>query len=178
MANFMRTRSAIAFDFENPTEDMVNMLDIATALAYTTRFNGHTGTTYSVAEHSVLVSRKCSEGNRMIGLLHDVAEAYTGDIVTPLKKMLSGFSEIEDRIHSVICSKLEVNSVIPKEVKEVDMRMFVTERLHFFPNSPRDWSSKIKPYTDVEILALPPVKAQELFAWEFLYLRQAMVRAV
>lgn len=178
MKRFLQTRSDIAFNLEFPTVDMVTIKDIATSLAYTNRFNGHTGTTYSVAEHSVLVSRKCREENKMWGLLHDAAEAYTGDIISPLKKLVPQFSAVEKRIMKVICEKFELDLFQPKEIGKVDLRMLATERLKFFPTAPMDWSLKSKPYDDVEILCLPAEKAKTMFLTEFFLLRKNMLEAV
>ncbi len=67
----------------------VDVRDIAHALALKCRFNGHCRVFYSVAEHSVRVSRVMEVGGRkmaMWGLMHDAAEAYLADLGGPIKK--------------------------------------------------------------------------------------------
>ncbi len=68
--------------------------EIAHALSLICRFNGHTIRHYSVAEHSLLVAseiERCGHSveAQLAGLLHDVAEAYIGDFVSPLKYQMS-----------------------------------------------------------------------------------------
>lgn len=178
LKRYLRTRSGIAFDLENPEVDMVRIEDIATALAYMPRYNGHTGTTYSVAEHSVLVSRKCTERNRMWGLLHDAAEAYTGDIISPMKRLLPDFEEVETRIMNVICAQFDISKKCPAEVKDVDLRMLVTEKQLFFPEDASDWGTKVKPYDDVVIPVMKPNDARNFFLTEFFLIRKQLLEAV
>lgn len=85
-----------AFDYDDPQPSSICIEDIAHALSMICRFNGHTDRFYSVAEHSVevanridkLISRNVYEVHPDISkwaILHDAAEAYTGDVVAPLK---------------------------------------------------------------------------------------------
>lgn len=64
--------------------------DVAHALALQNRFNGHTKRPYSVAEHSLLVADiAAADGatvlQQLAALMHDAHEAYTGDVVSPVK---------------------------------------------------------------------------------------------
>src|SRR3954452_22681285 len=64
--------------------------DIARALANQCRFGGHSRAFYSVAQHSVLVSRLVEEGggdaeDASAPLMHDAAGAYPGILPHPLK---------------------------------------------------------------------------------------------
>ena len=168
MVHFIQTQSGVAFNLANPSPDMVDLDDIATALSYTVRFNGHTGTSYSVAEHSVWVSRMCPPEARMHGLMHDAHEAYTGDIVSPLKKLLPGIGAIEARIQKAIHTRLWITGDYPEVVKEADVRMLATERLHFFGAASPDWGLTAEPYYNgVDIKAMSPEVARLFFLEEF-----------
>lgn len=62
--------------------------EIATCLSRMVRFNGHMGAD-TVAGHSVRVWSALAAHDpytRVVGLLHDAAEAYVGDMPGPLKR--------------------------------------------------------------------------------------------
>ncbi len=60
--------------------------EIAHHLANICRFTGATHHHYSVAEHSCRVADLLPDELQLAGLLHDAAEAYLGDMATPLKR--------------------------------------------------------------------------------------------
>lgn len=86
--------------------DAIHIDDIATALAKQCRFNGHCQGFYSVAEHSVLVSYLVPDSLALKGLLHDAAEAYLGDLVSPVRAVCPEYGEMEmavlRRIHKAL----------------------------------------------------------------------------
>jgi 5'-deoxynucleotidase YfbR-like HD superfamily hydrolase len=66
---------------------------MAHACAQIVRFTGHAMRPYSVAEHQLLCARiACAAGEtalvQLLCLTHDLHEAYTGDIATPIKQIL------------------------------------------------------------------------------------------
>lgn len=100
--------------------------EIAYRLSYINRFNGSVGS-YSVAQHSVLVAHACPEHLQLAGLLHDVPEAYLGDVTAPLKRHIGGkYEELEEFYHDVIDKHYGVDTR-DADVKAVDLRMLVTE---------------------------------------------------
>ena len=70
------TASGKRFYLRRPTPADIDAGDVAHALAHICRFNGHTREFYSVAQHSILVSRLLPDELKLAGLLHDAAEAY------------------------------------------------------------------------------------------------------
>jgi 5'-deoxynucleotidase YfbR-like HD superfamily hydrolase len=111
---------------------MICIEDIAHALSLSCRYGGHTQSFYSVAQHCCLAtciadSLGLSNELQMCCLLHDASEAYVTDLPSPLKHMLPEFYTIEDRFHEVIFEKYSLPYPMPAEVKEIDLRLLVTE---------------------------------------------------
>lgn len=107
---------------------------IAFSLCFINRFNGHVGA-YSVAQHSILVAQQLPQELKLSGLLHDAGESFTGDVASPLKAHLkslgcSSFKELELGYHKIIDDYFGVDTTNPA-IKEVDMRMLVTEGKSF-----------------------------------------------
>jgi hypothetical protein len=111
-------------DFLNPTEDSINIIDIATGLSNTCRFAGQLEVFYSVAQHSCMVYDMLSEQKpivRLQGLLHDATEAYIHDITKPLKSLLPEYQVIEKRLEKVIFESFELPVEMFPIIKEIDI---------------------------------------------------------
>lgn len=175
---FLQTRSGHAF---YPKEGKITTIvidDIAHALSNICRFNGHCRNFYSVAEHSVLVSKIV----RLMwpddfdaiwaGLLHDATEAYVGDVTTPLKVTMPKFMELEDKIGHDIAKtfKIKWDKRTVERVKTADMIALSTEAHELFPDVSQ-WGS-IKSYEPIPALLEPrfpmdSVSAKAIFTREF-----------
>ncbi len=99
------------FDIKNPTPAMVDVRDVALGLSRQSRYNGFTIKYYSVAEHCVLVAAHLMKVYKnpelaMLGLLHDAAEAYVGDLVAPIKEFMPLYKEWEGRVYAAVYRKL------------------------------------------------------------------------
>lgn len=137
MSKTILTRSGKLFDYMAPTADMVELDDIAHALSNLCRFTGHCDRFYSVAEHSVLVSRLVPNDLALAGLLHDATEAYCGDVNSPLKSLLGAYRAIEARVAAVIEEKFKVKFGHPF-VKNADTLAYLAERCALMPELPAD----------------------------------------
>ncbi len=75
---------------ENLPHSAMTAEAIGDTLAKINRFNGRTPKPYSVAAHSLVVSRLCRRPEAAAwGLLHDAHEAFIGDIITPAVAFIS-----------------------------------------------------------------------------------------
>ena len=83
------------------------------------------------------------DGLKLYGLLHDGHEAFTGDLIRPLKIMLRPHVQrIEDAIDAVIWEKAELVPPTPALnaiIKAADLRMLATEKRDIMPNSSEPW---------------------------------------
>jgi len=127
-------------DIINPNPDLIEIEDIATGLSRAARFGGQSQEPYYVAEHSVCVALyvrdQGGDPNTMLAaLLHDAAEAYMGDMPSPIKQFIPQFCEIEDRLKDAIMSRFGVvsSNVDWSLVKEGDVASFCAEAALHMP---------------------------------------------
>jgi len=104
LPNTIETFSGKEFDYRNP---VIVLEDVAHGLSNTCRFQGHTSSFYSVAEHSVLVAAMVSwmvPELTLTALWHDAHEAYLGDLATPLKAIVGDeYKAIAGKIDEAVC---------------------------------------------------------------------------
>ena len=144
------TCSGRVFDLQLAGPDDINLGDIATALSKINRFGGHTSRLYSVAEHSIHVSRIMEDhlaighpAALMAALLHDAHEAYVGDMATPLKDVLGpAWSAVESRIEHQVLRKFGVSAAAQAwrgHIKHADLLALATERRDLLPVGGPAW---------------------------------------
>lgn len=115
-------------DLANLSVDDISLEDINTSLNYIYRFTGHHKDVppLTVAQHTKLVMRLSSIlfpdelDVKFDCLLHDMPEAYYGDIATPLKRLMKNdYRELANKIDDVIYTKLWIiDDPFTKEVEE------------------------------------------------------------
>jgi uncharacterized protein len=134
------TASGRYFDFLDPKPEQIHIGDIAWALSQICRFGGQSLEFYSVAQHSILVSELVPDEYKFAALLHDAAEAYVGDMVGPLKKLIPDFKTIEKRCEAVIFQKFGVTMPLDPCIKHADLRMLRTEQRDLTAGSSDNWN--------------------------------------
>lgn len=123
----------------SPRVEDVCIEDIAHALSMLCRYGGHCLRFYSVAEHSVLLSRAVSPENALWALLHDAAEAYLVDVPRPIKRHLGGYAAAEVRVMQTVTQKFGLQNRAPGEVLQADNRILNDERAQNMAPTPRPW---------------------------------------
>jgi len=137
------------FDPHDPRIGDVCIEDIAHALACTNRFGGHVRKPYSVAQHCCLAAKMAPSDLELQALMHDAHEAYVLDMPGPFKAGLPDYRAMEDRVQAVVRRAFGMPEVFDPRVKEVDLRLMVTEAKAF--GLPWwDKYSGISPYAELE----------------------------
>ena len=114
---WIQTYTGRKFHPLRPRVAEVDVRDIAHALSLKCRFGGHCRVFYSVAEHSVRVSRVLEAKGRELavwGLMHDAGEAYLPDVGRPVKSFLrvgegndvKTFDAAEEEVLAVVAAAL------------------------------------------------------------------------
>lgn len=133
-----RTFTGKVFNALNPSSEMIDIRDIAKGLAYKPHFSGFSPKFFSIAEHSLAVEGMVALMDekdyhaRLAALLHDASEAYTGDMIKPIKNLLPAFVMIEKKIQSAIYSKYGIKyenygpdiKVSDNKVQEIEVLAF------------------------------------------------------
>jgi hypothetical protein len=111
-----------------PTPDQIDILDIAHALSNICRWGGHSLEFFSVADHCWAVSNLVPEEDALAALLHDATEAYLGDVITPLKRVLPSYELLERAWWECIADHFRISRELPRSVKVADRFMLECER--------------------------------------------------
>lgn len=173
---YIETASGKKFFIEHPEFD-IN--DIAHALSNQCRYTGHTNKFYSVAEHSVLVSRIMTLldlGDPFEGLMHDAAEAYLSDIAAPWKALLPDYKILEAKIE-VPLRKFYGLPSMTAGCKKADWIALFVEARTLIPSKAADWIAppdikETAAKIELPIYGFNPQYARRIFLDEF---HEAMV---
>jgi len=148
MCAWIETYSGLRFDFTRPAANEYKVVDIAHALSQLCRFGGHTNRHYSVAEHSVHMSRAVEGLQAQAAcLLHDGSEAYLGDVVKPLKNIMPEYQRLEKLVQAQVYEWLGMG--VPDErtmaiVKIADVGALKTEAYHLLSTRGASWVNEFQ----------------------------------
>ncbi len=152
------------FNLLTPENSVIDIEDIAHSLARQCRFTGHTREFYSVASHSLWCSFLVDSRLALEALMHDAAEAYLGDVATPLKQLLPAYKVIEDQVERVVRMHFGLPHPMSPAVKEIDALMLMTEKRDLLKVTTRDaelWHGP-EPFGS-QIHSEPPEQAEKAF---------------
>ena len=140
----------------DPRPEDVCLEDIAHSLSLINRFNGHTKSIYTVADHCINVEKYLillgvNEKVRLHGLLHDASEAYICDIPSPLKRMIPEYKAIEKAVQAAIIKFFwltELSYWEEKMIKTADEYMLAVEAKELMANT-ADWNLMRVPQVEI-----------------------------
>lgn len=166
----IKVASGSYVDLLDPQPHMIDLRTIAAALSKTCRYGGHCPSFYSVAEHCVHAVRLAAEDNRpgdelRAIFLHDAAEAYVGDLIKPMKRLLPEFYQIEQRFAAVIEIAFGVHfDRYESNILFYDCVMLRAEKLQMWPHDTQEWPG-LENYPDrrVKFQFLSPARGEQLF---------------
>lgn len=168
------------FNLKRVNAKEIKLADIAHALSYTCRYNGHCHAFYSVAEHSLHMAeyilrkhigddKKPTELAYKLAdqaLLHDAAEAYCGDMTRPLKQLFPEYDEYEKKVAATILRKYMKTSKLDPRVKEADARIMLNEKARLFPPEHQllwGMEGKLEPLEGVVVHCFDPPSVYKVY---------------
>ena len=139
--HFLDTFSGGRLNLDDPRPDEIAIEDIAAALSKICRFGAQALTFFSVAQHAIFVHDLVLEEGRsdlaLPALHHDSAEAYLGDIPTPVKQKLglgqrpSGYWQLTRAVDTAIGQHFGYGWVNDRDdvalIKRADRRALLAE---------------------------------------------------
>ena len=152
----------------------ITVIDIAHALSMQCRFNGHCPQFYSVAQHCVIASDIAPQEFKLQALMHDAAEAYLGDFISPLKRTFGEeYKKKEERLLEKICKNLDVPYPINHAIKMIDAVLLATEVDQLFDSNIEDWNlaSDPLPMSHTLIKPVSHIEAAKMFNKRFMELQ-------
>jgi uncharacterized protein len=156
------------YDYRCPEDAVATIEDLAYGQASAARFAGQailrsTGrrVVYNVAEHCVRMVPFARPEIRYSVLMHEAGEGVCLDMNSPLKGLCPDYKAIEKRCERAehIRFNVPMTPEIRAEIKVLDLRMCVTEKLYLRPRKWTDraeaadqaWNGRYQPL-DVEIV--------------------------
>lgn len=188
--NSQRTRASIVtylgvefFPIAPRFED-IWLADLAHHLSQMCRYNGATVRFYSVAQHSVLVSRFVEQLARQDpettgdaemlarwGLMHDASEAYVPDICSPIKRFFHPFQEVEEQLLMAVAQRFELPWPVPAVVKYADKAVFASEKESGITREVDWWQIDPEhPNAGMDVVPLDQLAAERMFLERFVEL--------
>lgn len=158
------THSGNVFHYITPMHSLLEVEDVAHALANQCRFGGHTKAFYSYAQHAVMVSRLVPAEDALHALFADAAKALIGNVQTACKPLLPDYQRLEERILRAVYAHLHLEWPTPPSVHVAALVMRATERRDLLPPNGKPWPELIgvQPLPDRIVPELPQ-QAKDLF---------------
>jgi len=153
----------------DPHIEDIDIRDIAHALSNLCRYGGHVEQFYSVAQHSVLVSREVPAEHALRGLLHDASEAYLIDIPRPIKHSpgMEVYRAAENVLQRAIYLRFGLGPEDPDCIKTTDRLLLRTEQRDLMKPAPVAWQDDRSGALSETIIPWTPLASRITFLNRF-----------
>ena len=161
----------IIYPLEMKVDD-ITIADIAHHSAYQCRYAGAVKKHYSVAEHSVHISRYAIAEDQQEALLHDAGEAYVQDLLMGLKHsgLMEAYRTLEKSIEALINERFGIKSTPESRarIKALDTRIVMDETQDLMHDCTPFWEARkgLEPL-GIKVLALKNEDAELFFLRRF-----------
>ena len=169
---WIQTKTGRKFYPLKPKCEDIDIEDIAWSLSNICRYNGHCKHFFSVAEHSIYASQYLPSKYALEGLMHDSAEAYIGDISTPVKQLLPDVKKIEYGILKCVAEKFKLEYPFHKDIKKIDLRLLATEASQIMNPQVEVWPQITEPSFNFRLWCREPANAFSAFMRRYETLRR------
>jgi 5'-deoxynucleotidase YfbR-like HD superfamily hydrolase len=158
--------SGFVLDLLAPDASGMPITDIALCLASQPRWGGAARPWYSVAEHSVMVSRLVPPALAYAALMHD-SEEFLGDWPSPVKVMLNRdyLKQRMDPVKNALRLRFGFQDDLAP-IKHADLVCMATELRDLLPRAWIEWGHLPPPHPD-RIVPVGPERAYTLFLERF-----------
>ena len=154
-----------------PDPCTIRIVDISVGLSNCCRFVGQLANFYSVAQHSVVVSRIVTPRLALYGLLHDATEAYMHDLGPAVKNLVGPlYRPVEDELQQVIFRAYGLPSLSAEDkalLKWADRQANAAEMRHFGIAPVEPLAHGLESTLDEPIIPLDPRPARQAFLDQF-----------
>lgn len=168
--DWIQTFTGKRFYTLDPKAEDICIEDVAHALSFICRYNGHCSRFYSVAEHSILLAVHArrsgrSSAQQMHALLHDASEAYTSDVPRPIKNSIPEIRDVEKIVDHVVLKSLGVPESKDEWLEDADRRICLDEKAALMgpPNDGTPWMVDGLEPLGVRIMCYGPEEAEANF---------------
>ena len=166
---FITTYTGAHFYPTEPKMENIHIEDIAHALSYICRGNGHVKNFFSVGQHCVncaleAMARGYSRRVCLACLLHDAGEAYMSDVPRPIKVGMPQYRDWEDAVIRMVYEKYLGSDLTEEEAKLV--KLVDDDMLYFDMQVLLGWKQEEEPPEMMSIFSqeyVPFIEVEEQY---------------
>ena len=177
MPDYITTYTGIRFYPAQPDAEGICIEDIAHALSFLCRGNGHVSKFWSVAQHCILCAREAAARewpDRLVlaCLLHDASECYLSDVPRPFKKEMPTYREHEARLLNMIYERYLGTPLTEEEermVRQIDDGALYYDLKELLHNEQSEADPQFHVVPDYEYRPFGDVKQEFLQIFDYYY---------